>query len=119
VPLYEYECRSCGTVTDIRHGFDESVTEACPACGGELTRRFSPTGIVFKGSGFYITDSRKSGGTSGKSRSSSEKAAAEAGTPKQDAAAPAKPDAAGAPAKSEGSGPAKGESSKKGDSSAA
>ncbi len=62
MPVYEYECRSCGTVTDVRHGFDETVSEACPACGGELVRRFSAAGIVFKGSGFYITDSRKSGG---------------------------------------------------------
>lgn len=62
MPVYEYECRSCGTVTDVRHGFDETVSEACPACGGELTRRFSAAGIVFKGSGFYITDSRKAGG---------------------------------------------------------
>jgi len=58
LPLYEYECRQCATVTDVRHGFDEKVAQACPACGGELIRRFSPTGIVFKGSGFYKTDSR-------------------------------------------------------------
>jgi putative FmdB family regulatory protein len=104
VPLYEYECRSCGTVTDIRHGFDETVSEACPACGGELVRRFSATGIVFKGSGFYITDSRKAaGGSSGKSRSTSdtgpaekaasEKGASETAAPKTDAAPAAKPEA--------------------------
>ena len=115
MPLYEYECRSCGTVTDIRHGFDESVSEACPACGGELMRRFSPTGIVFKGSGFYITDSRKSNGaTSGKSKGSpekspAEKAPADANAPKPDAASAAKPDGAGAA----------GKSTAKGDSSAA
>ena len=101
MPLYEYECRSCGVVTDIRHGFDEAVSEACPACGGELVRRFSATGIVFKGSGFYITDSRKSsgGGGSGKSKDGSEKPAASA--PKPDAAPAAKSDGAAAPAKSD------------------
>ena len=94
MPLYEYECRSCGTVTDIRHGFDETVSEACPACGGELVRRFSATGIVFKGSGFYITDSRKAGGggSSGKSKSSSDAAPSAAAAPKTDAAPAAKPE---------------------------
>ncbi len=62
MPLYEYECRGCGAITDVRHGFDETVTTRCPACGGELGRRFSPAGIVFKGSGFYVTDSRKPSG---------------------------------------------------------
>ncbi|MGH7707377.1 MAG: FmdB family zinc ribbon protein, partial [Vulcanimicrobiaceae bacterium] len=63
MPLYEYECRSCGTVIDVRHGFDEINAEPCPTCAGPLTRRFSPTGNVFKGSGFYVTDSRKSAGS--------------------------------------------------------
>ena len=62
MPLYEYQCRSCGAVTDVRHGFDEKNTKACPTCGGELAKRFSPTGIVFKGSGFYVNDSRASSG---------------------------------------------------------
>ncbi len=43
----------------MRHGFDDSFKEPCPVCGGKLNRLFNPTGIVFKGSGFYITDSRK------------------------------------------------------------
>jgi putative FmdB family regulatory protein len=67
MPLYEYECRQCGATTDVRHGFDETVTTRCPACGGELGRRFSPAGIVFKGSGFYVTDSRKPNASSGSS----------------------------------------------------
>jgi putative FmdB family regulatory protein len=59
VPLYEYQCTSCAAVTDVRHGFNETTNEACPACGGVLKRLFNPAGIVFKGSGFYVTDSRK------------------------------------------------------------
>jgi putative FmdB family regulatory protein len=59
LPIYEYQCRACGEVADVRHGFDEKNSEVCPKCGGELARRFSPAGIVFKGSGFYVTDSRK------------------------------------------------------------
>jgi len=62
LPLYEYQCRACGVSMDIRHGFDETNREACPACGGELRRVFSASGIVFKGSGFYINDSKKSSG---------------------------------------------------------
>jgi putative FmdB family regulatory protein len=75
LPLYDYQCRSCQQVTEIRHGFRETPQEACPACGGELARVFNPAGIVFKGSGFYITDSRK-GGDSGSSSSKSESSAA-------------------------------------------
>lgn len=60
MPLYDYQCSKCGEVTEVRHGFDDTHAEPCPKCGGELTRLFNPAGIVFKGSGFYITDSRKS-----------------------------------------------------------
>jgi putative FmdB family regulatory protein len=59
LPLYDYRCRACSKVTEVRHGFGEVHQEACPECGGELARVFSPAGIVFKGSGFYLTDSRK------------------------------------------------------------
>jgi putative FmdB family regulatory protein len=66
VPLYDYQCKQCQKVTEVRHGFNEVHGQPCPACGGELARVFNPAGIVFKGSGFYITDSRK-GGASGES----------------------------------------------------
>jgi putative FmdB family regulatory protein len=60
LPIYEYECASCGSVVDIKHGFKETTEDVCRACGGALRRLFKPAGIVFKGSGFYVTDSRKS-----------------------------------------------------------
>ena len=60
MPLYEYRCKQCGSLKEIRHGFKEPHTEPCLQCGGEMARVFSPTGIVFKGSGFYVNDSRKS-----------------------------------------------------------
>ncbi len=63
MPLYEYQCTQCGTVTDIRHGFKEVNTAVCEACGGALKRVFNAAGIVFKGAGFYVTDSRKGGAT--------------------------------------------------------
>jgi len=67
MPLYDYECTQCHKITEVRHGFDERHTEPCPYCGGSLRRLFNPAGIVFKGSGFYITDSRKA--TEGKTAS--------------------------------------------------
>ncbi|MDP9024220.1 MAG: FmdB family transcriptional regulator, partial [Candidatus Eremiobacteraeota bacterium] len=59
MPIYEYQCTSCEAITDIKHGFKETTSQTCPACGGVLKRVFRPAGIVFKGSGFYVTDSRK------------------------------------------------------------
>jgi putative FmdB family regulatory protein len=58
VPIYEYACTVCENVVDVRHGFKETMKESCPVCGGSLKRVFRPAGIVFKGSGFYVTDSR-------------------------------------------------------------
>ena len=68
MPLYEYRCSACGQTVDIQHGFKETVSDPCGKCGGTLTRVFNPAGIVFKGSGFYVTDSRpksSEGGSSG------------------------------------------------------
>ena len=59
MPLYEYQCRSCKKTADVRHGFKETFDGKCEDCGGEMARVYSPAGIVFKGSGFYLTDSRK------------------------------------------------------------
>ena len=58
MPTYEYACTSCGEHLEVVQSFrDESLTE-CPACGGPLRKVFGSIGIVFKGSGFYKTDSR-------------------------------------------------------------
>ncbi len=61
MPLYDYLCKQCEKVTEVRHGFQDVYAQPCPQCGGTLSRVFNPAGIVFKGSGFYITDSRKGG----------------------------------------------------------
>jgi putative FmdB family regulatory protein len=60
MPLYDYRCSKCQQITEVRHGFDDAHTAPCPACGGALMRVFNPAPILFKGSGFYVTDSRKS-----------------------------------------------------------
>ena len=73
MPTYEYACADCSHVFDIFQSFsDDSLTE-CPECGGKLRKVFSPAGVVFKGSGFYRTDSRSASGssTSGSPSSSS------------------------------------------------
>lgn len=63
MPLYDYQCKQCQKILEVRHGFQETFAQPCPACGGTVARVFNPAGIVFKGSGFYITDSRKGGGS--------------------------------------------------------
>jgi putative FmdB family regulatory protein len=95
MPLYDYKCTQCGKTTEIRHGFDDTHTESCPSCGGKLARVFNPAPIVFKGSGFYVTDSRKS--TSSSSSTASETKPAAESKP----AEPAKTESTPAAAKTE------------------
>ncbi len=59
MPTYEYRCADCGSRYDTHEGFDAPSTQACQRCGGRAKRVFTPSAIVFKGSGWYITDSRK------------------------------------------------------------
>jgi putative FmdB family regulatory protein len=99
LPLYDYQCRACSKVTEVRHGFREAYDGTCPDCGGDLARVFNPAGIVFKGSGFYINDSRKPAAT--------ESSAASTSTP----STPATPSApAASPPSGSDSGPKKSES---------
>jgi putative FmdB family regulatory protein len=58
VPTYEYACTECGDQTEVVQKFTDDPLTVCGACGGRLRKVFSPVGIVFKGSGFYRTDSR-------------------------------------------------------------
>jgi putative FmdB family regulatory protein len=61
VPTYDYQCRDCGNVIEVIHSMLEDGPSMCDRCGGELRRVIYPSGIIFKGSGFYRTDSRASG----------------------------------------------------------
>jgi len=58
MPLYVYSCHSCDTTVERRQSFDEAPLRDCLNCGGMLRRLLSPVGIIFKGSGWYCTDSR-------------------------------------------------------------
>jgi putative FmdB family regulatory protein len=82
VPTYDYQCRSCGSVTEVIHSMLEEGPSVCERCGGELRRVFYPTGIIFKGSGFYRTDSRTAAKASDKSSSSGESAPGSDAKPK-------------------------------------
>jgi len=71
LPTYEYACTECGHAFDIFQSFSDDALTECPECGGVLRKVFSPAGVVFKGSGFYRTDSRSSSSSSISSGSSS------------------------------------------------
>lgn len=58
MPTYEYACTECGHVFDAVQSFSDAALTECPECGGKLRKVFSAAGVVFKGSGFYRTDSR-------------------------------------------------------------
>ncbi|MFF2107919.1 FmdB family transcriptional regulator [Rhodococcus sp. ACS1] len=62
MPTYSYACTECDNRFDIVQSFSDNSLTVCPACSGKLRKLFNSVGIVFKGSGFYRTDSR---GTSG------------------------------------------------------
>ena len=56
MPTYEYKCNACLWSFELRKRFEENPQAACPWCGGDAHRIFSPVPIVFKGPGFYVTD---------------------------------------------------------------
>ncbi|HEX9797827.1 MAG TPA: FmdB family zinc ribbon protein [Anaerolineales bacterium] len=59
MPLYTYRCESCGVQFDQQQRFSDSPLRDCPECGEPALRKlFQPVGVVFKGSGFYVTDNR-------------------------------------------------------------
>ena len=60
MPVYAYECRDCGVRFDRRQSFQDEPITVCPECEGSVHRLIQPAGIIFKGSGFYVTDNRAS-----------------------------------------------------------
>jgi putative FmdB family regulatory protein len=71
VPTYQYVCTECGGQLEAVQKFTDEPLTVHEDCGGRLRKVFSPVGIVFKGSGFYRTDSRGSGSSGGSTSSSS------------------------------------------------
>jgi putative FmdB family regulatory protein len=60
MPLYEYQCEDCGVRFERLQRAGEQKLKICPECGGVLYRPIQSPGIIFKGSGFYVTDNRRS-----------------------------------------------------------
>ena len=58
MPTYEYACSKCGHAFEAFQSFSDAPIAICPECGGEVKKVFSNVGVVFKGAGFYKTDSR-------------------------------------------------------------
>jgi putative FmdB family regulatory protein len=99
VPTYQYACTACDHRFEAVQSFSDHALTECPACGGKLRKVFSSVGIVFKGSGFYRTDSRSGSSTvssssssdgassSSESSSSSSKSDSGSGSAKSDSAA--------------------------------
>ncbi|WP_125610254.1 FmdB family zinc ribbon protein [Specibacter cremeus] len=93
MPTYAYACTDCQHAFDARQSFSDDSLTVCPECSGKLRKKFNSVGVVFKGSGFYRTDSRDGKGGSmvpAKPAAPSDSSAT---------AAPATPAASTAPAK--------------------
>ena len=58
MPIYQYVCSKCNAKFELRQGFNDDSVANCPKCKCEARRLFVPVTIIFKGSGFYVTDSK-------------------------------------------------------------
>ena len=85
MPTYSYECTQCADRFDVVQAFTDDALTTCEKCTGRLRKLFGSVGVVFKGSGFYRTDSRESGkkstsSTNGSSTSGSSDSGASSGS---------------------------------------
>ncbi len=90
MPIYEYMCDDCGVRFERMQAVTEKPVRVCPECGGQVRKLIQPVGIIFKGSGFYVTDNRAKKSTTrdtSSSASSSEKKAAGSSESKKSEAA--------------------------------
>jgi putative FmdB family regulatory protein len=95
VPTYEYTCAECGERLDAVQKFSDNPLTMCPVCGGRLRKLFSPVGIVFKGSGFYRTDSRGAGVNGSKEKQLNGASSDSSSASEKSSGADAKPSASG------------------------
>ena len=86
MPTYQYVCTECGEPLEKVQKFSDDPLTVCPNCSGRLRKVFSPVGIVFKGSGFYRTDSRSGPVAGGKDKDSSKDGAGKDGAGSKDKA---------------------------------
>jgi putative FmdB family regulatory protein len=74
MPLYEYHCQRCDQVFEVRQKFSDDPLSVHEGCGGQVERLISPPALQFKGSGWYVTDYGRNGGSSGSNGSDKPKA---------------------------------------------
>ena len=84
MPTYQYTCTDCGEPVEAVQKFTDAPLTVCAACGGRLRKVFSPVGIVFKGSGFYRTDSRNGSSASAPAAKDKEKASSDSSSSSSD-----------------------------------
>ncbi len=77
MPLYEFQCHECGVRFELLQRKSDPPPAECPECGGTVRRLIQPPGIVFKGSGFYVTDNRRSSAGSRRSSTASSESSSE------------------------------------------
>ncbi len=97
MPTYQYACTECGHRLEAVQSFSDAALTECPACAGRLRKVFNSVGIVFKGSGFYRTDSRSKDGAADGAKDGAGK---EAGGKDPGGNGPAKGDTSAKPAAS-------------------
>lgn len=71
MPIYAYKCTDCNHEFELRQRMSDSPVTDCPVCAGNVRRVVNNVGIVFKGSGFYVTDNRNGKSANGSSKPSS------------------------------------------------
>ena len=91
MPTYQYRCTECGEDLEAVQKFSDPALTTCPTCGGPLRKVFNAVGVVFKGSGFYRTDSRNGSKSGADGESGSEKKAETKSADKEPAGAGSAP----------------------------
>ncbi|MFT3715935.1 MAG: zinc ribbon domain-containing protein [Gordonia sp. (in: high G+C Gram-positive bacteria)] len=80
MPTYSYACTECDNAFDIVQSFSDDALTVCPECGGKLRKLFNSVGVVFKGSGFYRTDSRSGNSVKAETKSDSSSSSSDSGS---------------------------------------
>jgi len=100
VPTYSYACTACENRFDAVQAFSDDALTSCPDCSGRLRKLFGSVGVVFKGSGFYRTDSRESAKTSSAPAAKSSESGSDSSSSPDTSSSP---DKSSSPSKSDGS----------------